>query len=78
MGHIDEESIGKMVRKAHTPVNVSSNLKSQVRQRLIEEIGHSSSGFRNVLNRPVLIIPIMASISIGLVVYGYFVSMALP
>lgn len=77
MGNVDEESIGKMVKQAYSPVGIPSNLKRQVRQGLVEEIGHSSGGFRDILNRPILIISITASISIGLVVYGYFASMAL-
>jgi len=74
----DEEMIGRLMRQAYRPVSQPACLREQIRERLIAEVeGYLEDSSNKLWARPRLVIPIMASIASGLIIYGCWISMIL-
>ena len=72
----NEEQIGRLLKAACIPVAMPQDVKDQIRGRLAAEIEAGSLGQSKMWYRPMLVIPVLASLAGGLIAYGYHLSLA--
>ena len=71
----DAEIIGKLIRQAYMPVSSPPGVREQILGRLMAEIGYYPKVDSNkVWGRPRLMVPILASIAAGFIIYGCILS----
>lgn len=71
----DEETIGRLLRETYRPVSLPPGVREQIRERLIAKIEGYSGHADKPWASPRLMVPILASIASGLIIYGYWISM---
>ncbi len=76
MSRLDsEEETRLLLRKAFTPAPIPQNFKNRLREQLsATSVSNHMPAARPLWSRPQVMIPVMASVTRGLIVYGALVS----
>ena len=74
----NEEEVKKLMQEACKPVQIPQDFKSRLRDRLVSDmVTGEKSKVRSFWSRPKIVIPLMASVTGGLIGYGAWVSLNL-
>jgi len=70
-----EEEIKMLIQKACKPVQIPHDFKSRLYEQLVSNmVSKEKSGVRPLWGRPKIMVPVMASITGGLIGYGVWAS----
>jgi hypothetical protein len=70
----DEKKMGDLIREACRPVEAPPGVKGDIRVRLVAQYDSRTQASSKLWDRPKVMVPILASIAGGLIVYGCLIS----